>query len=706
MRLQSIKAKLLAGFLAVALVCAVVGWFGLSGMDKVNANLKETSTNLVPSLQSLGQVRSNWLSVHWQTNKALVALATKDKDNLEKARGKRAEAIRHVEAGWKAYEALPMGAEEASKWKEFTAAYADWRIQNDAIWSAVDAGNLEKAASIVNGESLRAIETAMKPLNRAMEIQGEIADKLRSEGESAVASSRATLFTAMAVGFLAAIGIGFFITGAIARPLASMTAAATAIAEGDTDQKVDHKSDDELGVLAESFRKMTAYLHDVTAAANALGDGDMSTPVKPRSSKDALSHAMLRTQGTLQDIGGAMIEVIDAAQKGQLEVRADERRFKGTYKQSVQGINSLMTAVATPIREVTRVVERLASRDLTARVSGDFQGEYAVMTTALNTAAENLQSSLSQVATASEQVAAASNQIASSSQSVAQGASEQASALEETSSALVEISGATKRNADSARQANTLAQDARSTSNEGASSMREMTEAMGKIRSSAEGTAAIIRDINDIAFQTNLLALNAAVEAARAGEAGRGFAVVAEEVRNLALRCKEAAKRTETLIGESLQLTVQGESITSEVSRSLADIVDSVGKVSGIVAEIARASDEQASGVEQVNKAMGQMDQVTQQAAANSEESSSAAEELSSQARELAALVAQFQIGGSGHARGHLRSLPTRKASPPALKRPASASGTQRVQPLAATGTGGRSNADAILPMGDDFGDF
>ena len=155
--------------------------------------------------------------------------------------------------------------------------------------------------------------------------------------------------------------------------------------------------------------------------------------------------------------------------------------------------------------------------------------------------------------------------------------------------------------------------------------MNPTTCSMNRIRGAAEGTAAIIRDINDIAFQTNLLALNAAVEAARAGEAGRGFAVVAEEVRNLALRSKEAAKKTETLIGESLQLTEQGEAISGRVSGTLGDIVTAVGKVSSIVASIAHASQEQAEGIEQSTRAMSQMDQATQQAAANSEEASSAA---------------------------------------------------------------------------------
>ena len=174
--------------------------------------------------------------------------------------------------------------------------------------------------------------------------------------------------------------------------------------------------------------------------------------------------------------------------------------------------------------------------------------------------------------------------------------------------------------------------------------MAEMNQAMSRIRSAAEGTAAIIRDINDIAFQTNLLALNAAVEAARAGEAGRGFAVVAEEVRNLALRCKDAAKKTESLIGESVELSEQGEALSSRVSGKLGEIVAAVGKVSEIVGNIAQASQEQADGIEQSNKAMSQMDDFTQRNAGLVEETSAATAQLSQRASELVETVGHFRL--------------------------------------------------------------
>jgi len=279
----------------------------------------------------------------------------------------------------------------------------------------------------------------------------------------------------------------------------------------------------------------------------------------------------------------------------------------------------------------------------------------------LNSAVRSLHDAMSQVATASEQVSSASVQIASGSQQVAAGASQMAASLEEASSSLEEMASMTKQTSDNAMQASGLAQTAKTAADGGSRAMNEMMSAMGRIKQASEGTGQIIRDINEIAFQTNLLALNAAVEAARAGEAGRGFAVVAEEVRNLALRSKAAAKRTEELIQESVRLAGEGEGISKQVNVKLNEIVGVIGKVTDIVGEIATASGEQSRGIEQVNKAVAQMDQVTQQNAASCEESSSATEELSGQAAELTAMVGRFTLSEQTKPRAEHRDEPVGK---------------------------------------------
>ena len=233
----------------------------------------------------------------------------------------------------------------------------------------------------------------------------------------------------------------------------------------------------------------------------------------------------------------------------------------------------------------------------------------------------------------------ASGQVSSSSQLVASGASEQASNLDLISTSLEEMSTMTRQNSDNASQANTMSSEASGTASKGAESMEKMIVAIGKIKTSADETAKIIKTIDEIAFQTNLLALNAAVEAARAGEAGAGFAVVADEVRNLAQRSADAAKDTSVLIEESQGNAEHGVNVSKEVDEYLIEIVDQVGKVTNLIAEVNTATAEQNQGIGQINQGIIQLDTVTKANAANAEESAAAGFDLANQEKELEKMV-------------------------------------------------------------------
>ncbi len=240
------------------------------------------------------------------------------------------------------------------------------------------------------------------------------------------------------------------------------------------------------------------------------------------------------------------------------------------------------------------------------------------------------------------QVASASGQVASTSQQLASGASTQAANLEEVSSSLEEVTSMTRLNSEHAQKADDTTREAAAAASRGSAGMARLADAIRQINASATQTAKIVKTIDEIAFQTNLLALNAAVEAARAGEAGRGFAVVAEEVRHLALRSAEAAKGTAQLLQEAQQQAASGVAVSREVEGALQDIVQKVALVSGLVGDVAQATQQQATGVEQINTAVSRMDTVTQATAANAEESASASEELSAQATDLDAMVAEL----------------------------------------------------------------
>lgn len=249
----------------------------------------------------------------------------------------------------------------------------------------------------------------------------------------------------------------------------------------------------------------------------------------------------------------------------------------------------------------------------------------------------------------SARVATAATQVASASRSLAEGASAQAGALEESASALEEMTSMTRRTAETARSAEALSGQAKSVADQGNGAVGEMTAAIAQIESAAVDTAKIVKSIDDIAFQTNLLALNAAVEAARAGEAGKGFAVVAQEVRSLATRSADAARTTSGLIEQSVTRARNGVTIANAVAKILNDVTISSGQATALVKEIAAACGEQAIGIAQVNKAVTEIDGVTQGNAAASEQSSAASESLSAQAAAMTDLVSQLRdlVGGS-----------------------------------------------------------
>jgi len=361
--------------------------------------------------------------------------------------------------------------------------------------------------------------------------------------------------------------------------------------------------------------------------------------------------------------------LIDNAAKGELNTRIDHEDYKGFMKGLGEGINGLMDAVVEPLKGGMDVMQALSSGDLTSTMDGDYEGEFAILKDSINGTVTNLIDVVGNIRESSASIATASSEISQGNINLSQRTEEQASSLEETASSMEELTGTVKQNADNARQANQLAAGARDQAEKGGSVVNNAIEAMSEINSASKKIADIISVIDEIAFQTNLLALNAAVEAARAGEQGRGFAVVASEVRNLAQRSAGAAKEIKSLINDSVEKVDEGSRLVNESGQTLDEIVSSVKKVSDIIAEIAAASLEQSTGIEQVNQTVTQMDEVTQQNAALVEEAAAASESLDEQARGLDQLMTYFKLSSGDATR---RAAP-RAAAAPAAPAPAAA---------------------------------
>jgi methyl-accepting chemotaxis protein len=300
-----------------------------------------------------------------------------------------------------------------------------------------------------------------------------------------------------------------------------------------------------------------------------------------------------------------------------------------------------------PLGQAVATLALVAGGDLTVSLDVRTRDEVGQMARALNSALEKLRFTLQEVTASAAKSNSSSRELAAAAGQIASGAQEQAASLEETSASLEQITATVRQSADNARQASQLATGARESAEQGQGVVSSAIVAMGEINAASAKIADITSTINEIAFQTNLLAVNAAVEAARAGEEGRGFAVVATEVRSLAQRSADAAKEIKGLIQDTLQKVEKGSELVNRSGATLQGIVSSVKRVTDIVAEIAAASAEQSLGVDQVNTAITQMDQVTQSNSSQTEELAATAQSFADQATGLMDLVSSFALGNS-----------------------------------------------------------
>ncbi|WP_429622491.1 methyl-accepting chemotaxis protein [Stenotrophomonas sp. AN71] len=528
------------------------------------------------------------------------------------------------------------------------------------------------------------------------------------------------------------------ITRSLTRPLEGAVTLADGIANGRLDSSIDASGNDELTQLLRSMQRMQAQLQSVMAAQGELarqhdagslsyrmdesafpGDygrmvhetnslvgshvqvqnrlievmkhyarGDLSVDMDPLpGEKAAITQAMDETKTSLSAINGEIRRLATAAAAGDFSLRGDEDRFAYDFRDMVAGLNGLMQTTDENLVQVSTLLQAISRGDLTVRMQGDFHGVFARMRDDCNATVDQLKQIVGRIQASASSINLAAGEIASGNTDLSRRTEQQAANLEETAASMEELTSTVKQNAEHARQANQLAIGAHGVASQGGEVVGQVVTTMSAIEASSKKIAEIISVIDGISFQTNILALNAAVEAARAGEQGRGFAVVASEVRTLAQRSASAAKEIKGLIEDSVGKVADGSALVRQAGTTMGEIVASVQRVTDIMADISAASQEQSSGIEQVNQAVVQMDETTQQNAALVEEASAAARSMEEQATLLAEAVSVFRTGATAAAAAVRPALAAVAATVTPVRRPAALS--PRIEPTLAANAGG-----------------
>jgi methyl-accepting chemotaxis protein len=441
--------------------------------------------------------------------------------------------------------------------------------------------------------------------------------------------------------------------------------------------------------LSDAERKSFAAIAD--ARKTYIAAREETLRLKKADDAGAATQFDTRFTPALKGYEAAMAAFIDEYSRNRLQAQAAAQAASARMITIVGGIcgafmvvaallaYALTRSITRPLKRAVQIADRVAEGDLTSDIEVNSTDELGQLAAALKRMNANLRNIVTDVRSGTEVISHASGEIAAGNADLSHRTEEQASSLEETASSMEELTSTVKHNADNARQASRLAATASEVAVKGGRVVADVVQRMSAINDSSKKIADIIGVIDGIAFQTNILALNAAVEAARAGEQGRGFAVVATEVRTLAQRSAGAAKEIKQLISDSVQRVEDGTRLVGEAGKTMDEVVASVHRVTEIVAGISAATGEQSSGIEQVNQAVMQMDNVTQQNAALVEEAAAAAESMQQQALALAHAVASFKLergasvntGAAATQVAAPRSARVEPASEPALRQAA-----------------------------------
>jgi methyl-accepting chemotaxis protein len=648
-----VRAKLLlaCGFLAT--LATALGAAGVLFLGRATKAFTEVAEHKLPALEALLQSDRDF-------QQALIAERTllsleSGSAGADEQRAAHGENVEQIAERWRRYASLAPAAGEEQERAAFETAFAEWRRASDSVLAlAAESKPAARtaAAELSFGGAAARFESARAVLDRLTERQVTLAQASAREEDERQRLVKRMLLAGIALAFGAAAGLGLLLARLIGAPLRRLTSVADAVARGDVSQSIEATGRDEVGLLARAMSEMVEAQRSMAAAAVALSTGDTSIRVKSRGELDALGQAFVQLGSTVEGLVAEVGTLSRAAQAGDLRRRGRAERFTGSFRELVGGMNEMLDAVAAPMAEAGAVLERVAAKDLTARMTGSYRGDFAAMERSLTAAVEAMQEAIGTIAanaqtlaSSAEELSAVSTQMGANAEETSAQANVVSAAAEQVSGSIQTVAAATEELTASIREIAGSTGDATRVTREAVELTGRTNGIVAQLGASSSEIGQVVRLITSIAEQTNLLALNATIEAARAGEAGKGFAVVAGEVKELA---KQTAKATEE-IGHRIE-AIQGDS---------ARAVDAIGRISGIVTRISDFQVTIASAIEEQSATTNEIARSVAEAARGSSEIASSVTGVAEAAQSTAQGAAQSQTAAGELARmsGGLQTL-------------------------------------------------